>query len=138
MHCVRHVLVRKELAEDTRRLLFLCRQRLCRALGIHPATDDGGIDPLESLFVTEATPAVAAFVLVLCGGEGDLVESTAEELRSPELGSISQELRPLIDLQTRLRNGRQELGWVVEAVAATWEVEGGASTGISGGAAGGR
>ena len=100
-----------------RRLLpgscLLGRQRFYRALGIRPDTKDrdGGSSSLESLFVCEASPAVAAFFLALCGEEGDLerrAESAAEGLRSPDpsLGSISQKLRPLIDFQTRVRLGR--------------------------------
>lgn len=133
MHCWRHALVRKALAEDTRRLLFLGRRRLCRALGIRPDTEDGGSDPLENLFVAKASPAVAAFFSALCGEERDpdgRAASAAEGLRSPELGSISHELRPLIDHQTRLRHRRQDLGGVVEAAAAAWE--GRVSTGNSG------
>jgi hypothetical protein len=125
MHWWRHALVGKALAEDSRRLLFIGRRRLCRALGVRPDTEDGGSDPLQSLFVSSrASPAVAAFFSALCGVDGDLdghVERAAERLRLPELGSIAQELRDLIDLQKRLRHSGQDLGGVVEAAVAAGE-----------------
>jgi hypothetical protein len=134
MHWWRHALVGRALAEESHRLLFLGRRRLCRALGIRLDTEDGGSDPLDNLFVIKASQAVAAFFAELCGEDGDVagrVERAAEQLRLPQLGSISQELRPLIDIQTRLRHRRQDLAGVVEAATAAGEGEGRENSGIS-------